>query len=290
MLGDARYEQWFHGNLRCDQAVLRRLVDLLRQRLHPNECQSSHSFEKKVAVKLYFLGSEGGYRETAAAFGMAKSWYITVVATMVDVLASQAKLWIRLPTSPRDWSRIERGFYKVQRFPGVVRAVDGTLIDIQRPREYDGFYNRSGDPSLNVQAMVDHRMVFLSVDIRPGSFSDKKIWKVSQLGQTIRRCIPTGSHVIGDSGYTLLPGLLTPYVPHEEGGRLSNTQKRFNYKLSSTRMVVECAFGRLKERFRILKTVKNERSLDRTVAITTCCFVLHNLFIHFNDGLFDAPC
>ncbi|ETV74177.1 hypothetical protein H257_11143 [Aphanomyces astaci] len=108
MLGDARYEQWFHDNLRCDQAVFRRLVDLLRQRLQPNERQSRHSFEKKVAVTLYFL----------------------VVTTVVDVLASQAKLWIRLPTYPGDWSRIERGFYKVQRFPGIVGAVDGTLIDI----------------------------------------------------------------------------------------------------------------------------------------------------------------
>ncbi|RHY06718.1 hypothetical protein DYB36_003813, partial [Aphanomyces astaci] len=139
MLGDARYEQWFHDNLRCDQAVFRRLVDLLRQRLQLNERQSRHSFEKKVAVTLYFLGSEVRHRETAAAFGMAKSWCIKVVSTVVDVLASQAKLWIRLPTSPGDWSRIERGFYKVQRFPGVVGAVDGTLIDIQRPREYDGF-------------------------------------------------------------------------------------------------------------------------------------------------------
>ncbi|ETV72567.1 hypothetical protein H257_12333 [Aphanomyces astaci] len=222
MLGDARYEQWFHDNVRCDQAVFRRPVDLLRQRLQPNERQSSHSFEKNVAVTLYFLGSEGGYRETAAAFGMTKSWCITVVTTVVDVLASQAKLWIRLPTSPGNFGVASS--VKVQRFPGVVGAVDG------------------------------HRMVFLSVEIRPGS----------QLGQTIRRCFPTSSLVNGDSGYTLLLSLLTPYVPHEEGGRLSNTQKRFNYKLSSSRIVVECAFGRLKEGFRILKTEMNERSLDRT--------------------------
>ncbi|RHZ20051.1 hypothetical protein DYB37_006440 [Aphanomyces astaci] len=99
MLGDARYEQWFHDNLRCDQAVFRRLVDLLRQRLQLNERQSRHSFEKKVAVTLYFLGSEVRHRETAAAFGMAKSWCIKVVATVVDVyndFRALLELWMVL--------------------------------------------------------------------------------------------------------------------------------------------------------------------------------------------------
>ncbi|KAF0724529.1 hypothetical protein Ae201684P_012435 [Aphanomyces euteiches] len=143
---------------------------------------------------------------------------------------------------------------------------------------------------MNIQALVNHKMVFMSVDIRVGSYSHKKIWKVSLLGQTIRRLIPTGCFILGDSGYTLPPWLMTPYMAHEEGGRLLAYQKQFNYRLSSTRMAVECAFGRLKERFRIMKTVMNEKRLDQTVAIVTSCFVLHNMFIHFNDGLFSEPC
>ncbi|ETV67000.1 hypothetical protein H257_16691 [Aphanomyces astaci] len=129
-------EEWFHDNLRCDQTVIRRLVNLLHQRLQPNERQSSHSFEKKVSVTLYFLGSEGDYRETAAAFGMAKSWCITVVATVVDVLASQAKLWIRLSTYSGDWSRIERGFYKHSNGGRVcVRVPQGEIPDFENRDE-----------------------------------------------------------------------------------------------------------------------------------------------------------
>ncbi|CAK4179517.1 unnamed protein product [Aphanomyces euteiches] len=40
---------------------------------------SKHTFAKKVAMMLYYLGSEGGYRETAAALGISKSWCIHVV-------------------------------------------------------------------------------------------------------------------------------------------------------------------------------------------------------------------
>jgi len=81
---------------------------------------------------------------------------------------------------------------------------------------------------------------------------------------------------------------MTPYLPHEEGNRWTHVQKRYNYKLSSTRMPVECAFGRLKGRFRILKSVMSEKSLDRTTALVLACFVLHNMFFELDDDLFHG--
>ncbi|ETW04035.1 hypothetical protein H310_04421 [Aphanomyces invadans] len=38
---------------------------------------------------------------------------------------------------------------------GVVGAIDGTLIEILRPHQHEGFFNRHGDLSLNVQVIVD---------------------------------------------------------------------------------------------------------------------------------------
>ncbi|ETV78112.1 hypothetical protein H257_08317 [Aphanomyces astaci] len=112
----------------------------------------------------------------------------------------------------------------------------------------------------------------------------------NQDGCTIRDKIPVGCFILGDAGYALFPWLITPFLPHEEGGKLSSMQKHFNFKHSSTRITVECAFGRLKERFRILKTPMKEKTLDRTVCVVAACFVLHNMFLQFNDGLFDIPC
>jgi len=54
-------------------------------------------------------------------------------------------------------------------------------------------------------------------------------------------------------------------------------------------MAVECAFGRLKERFRILKSVMSENSLEATVTHTMSCFVLHNILISLQDDLFWEP-
>ncbi|KAF0746936.1 hypothetical protein AaE_007938 [Aphanomyces astaci] len=281
---------WFLSNLRCGQATFIQLVRVLRAEMVAYSLRVSlHSFEKKVAIFLYFLGSTGGYRETAAAFGVSKSWSINIVHLFSSVLYKMAKQWICMPSSASDWSVIERQFREKRGLPGVVGAIDGTLIDIQRPKDYDGFYNRNGDPSLNVQAVVDASTRFLSIDVRPGSYSDKKIWKCSVFGQSIRQCIPRGCYVLGDAGYTLFPWLIVPYMPHEEGGRLTPRQKRFNFKHSSTRMPVECAFGRLKERFRILKCTMSEITLSRTVSHIVACLVLHNMFLQFNDGLFSTP-
>eukprot|EP00644_Phytophthora_capsici_P002196 jgi/Phyca11/114774/e_gw1.27.507.1 len=53
--------------------------------------------------------------------------------------------------------------------------------------------------------------------------------------------------------------------------------------LSSTRMVIEGAFGLLKERFRILKKPLEERTPRASVRVVVACLVLHNLLIDFQD-------
>ncbi|KAE8986491.1 hypothetical protein PF005_g7856 [Phytophthora fragariae] len=138
--------------------------------------------------------------------------------------------------------------------------MDGTLIALKRPCDYEGWYNRKGYPSVNVQAVCDHRKRFISFDIRPGSWSDAKIFKHSSFGLNIARLLPQGHHVLAHSGYGILPLVMTPYNELDEGGALSVKQARFNFNLSSTRMVIEGAFGLLKERFRILKKALEERS------------------------------
>ena len=55
--------------------------------------------------------------------------------------------------------------------------------------------------------------------------------------------------ILGDPAYLMLPWLMKPY---SDNGRLTTKQLRFNYRLSRARMVVECAFGRLKGRWRSL--------------------------------------
>lgn len=57
-------------------------------------------------------------------------------------------------------------------------------------------------------------------------------------------------HILGDSAFPLLENLIVPYKATH---LLSEKQKMFNRRLSSTRVVIEQAFGLLLGRFRRLK-------------------------------------
>lgn len=71
--------------------------------------------------------------------------------------------WIHIP-DPEDyeaWTKLESLFkerVKSRSHPDVVLAVDGTLFEIERPDDFEGFYTRKGFPGYNMQALVDGKL------------------------------------------------------------------------------------------------------------------------------------
>lgn len=87
---------------------------------------------------------------------------------------------------------------------------------------------------------------------------------------------PSLPHVVlGDQGYPLKKYMLKPY----ERKYATEDELHFNnYKLSSVRRVVECAFGILVVKWRVLKTeIQCEpKNID---TIVKCASLLHNIVI-----------
>ncbi|KFM67610.1 putative nuclease HARBI1, partial [Stegodyphus mimosarum] len=100
-------------------------------------------------------------------------------------------------------------------FPNIIGAIDGTLINIQRPSVDDWFVfiSRKRKFALNIQLVCDAKMEILDVVARwPGSTHDSFMWKRSKLGELfVSGQIPRQNFLLGDSGYPLEPWLLTPY-------------------------------------------------------------------------------
>ncbi|OWZ00228.1 hypothetical protein PHMEG_00028632 [Phytophthora megakarya] len=240
---------------------------------------------------LHFLATGKGYRGTGLALGVSPSWAIEVISLLCKEIRKARKTFIHLPRTAAQWKDVERGFRATRGFPGVVGAVDGSLFAINRPADYEGFYCRKFYPALNMQAIVDHRCLFMSIDIRPGSWSDQKIWNASRLGTTMDKVIPPGTHMIADAGYAIRPWLMTPYPETFDGAYRDTKTRRFNFAHSSTRMVVERAFGVVKERFRVLNACIDVDDVGRAVDIIATSIVLHNILIALRDDEvdFDVP-
>ncbi|ETN04008.1 hypothetical protein PPTG_23681 [Phytophthora nicotianae INRA-310] len=286
MLQSAAYASWFEDNMRCTKETFLQLGRFLQEHgvRFANAKVRQHSYEKKIAAALYFLGSAGGYREVGAAMGMSRSYVKEITAEVIRVLKLVACRVISFPRDRSRWSAIEDAFAIRHSYPGVVGAIDGSLIQIERPDDFDGFYCRKSYPALNVQAIVTMDNFFLSVEVRPGSWSDRKCWQHSTIGRNHFSIIPAGTHFIGDAGYALSPGLMVPYSDREEGGSLTERQNKFNFFHSSTRMAVESTFGVWKGRFRILQCPLNQETPREASDVIVATIVLHNLFISFRDA------
>ncbi|OWY91970.1 Nuclease HARBI1, partial [Phytophthora megakarya] len=75
---------------------------------------------------------------------------------------------------------------------------------------------------------------------------------------------------------------------------LSRQQEYYNYIHSATRMAIECAFGMLKQRFRLVRRQLEQKSSTNCTRCILAAMVLHNLFIDLQDDTIslnerDAP-
>ena len=82
-------------------------------------------------------------------------------------------------------------------------------------------------------------------------------------------------YFIGDGAFGLRPNVMTPYV---KANNLSGPEQVFNERLSSARKVIECAFGILVQRWRILQFPINFM-LATNEYLSTALMCIHNFLI-----------
>lgn len=242
---------------------------------------SKLSHAKKVVLCMHYLASGATIASACASFGISKTRGVVAINQVLLVLKHIAKEKLDCPLDTDSLEAMAHDFERVCGFPDTIGAIDGTLIRIARPREHEGWYCRKGYPAVNVQAVVDSHARFLSCSIRSGSSNDQSLWNRSGFRQRLLQAIPERFHLVGDSGYKLWCHLLTPY-PELEAFACPK-KSLYNYCHSKTRIVVERAFGILKNRWRILLRKVDQKSDSNIGNVIVACMVLHNLLIEFGD-------
>lgn len=194
-----------------------------------------------------------------------------------------------------EWAKIADIFWQQCNFPNCVGAIDGKHIRIQKPvGSGSSFYNYKKYFSFVLFAMADANYRFIYVDIGSyGRSSDSSIFTHSTLGHLLqenRLALPANTPLPGtigpampyvfvaDEAFALGEHLLRPYSSHS----LSQEKRVFNYRLTRARRVVECAFGILANKWRLLHTPIYLKMQHAIQAVKAIC-ALHN-FIREHDG------
>jgi hypothetical protein len=219
---------------------------------------------------------------------------ITEVCSAINRLLGPT--YIHLPRNKGEMrqkaSEFELKFGMIQ----AIGCIDGTHVALKRPPDNSqDFFNYKQFFSLNIQAVCDSNGYFMDVECRwPGSVHDAKVFANScicknlnngKLPITYLTVLPghdaVPNYLIGDPAYPLTQFCLKEYQSCSNNGQVI-----FNNMLRSARNQVECAFGRLKARWRFL-TRKVDLKFDSIPTVIYSCFVLHNYCERNKDCLID---
>ncbi|XP_060971415.1 protein ALP1-like isoform X1 [Cannabis sativa] len=256
------------------------------------------SVEEQVAMFLFVIGHNERHRVVAERFQHSTS---TTSEYFRKVLKAVCRLSKELITPPLfdvvpSEIRFNPKYYPF--FKNCVGAIDGTHISAHVPiNEQIPYRGRKVDTTQNVMCICSFDMKFTYVVAGwEGSANDARI---------LSRCAtnpdyefpapPNGKYYLVDSGYTNMPGFLSPYrgeryhLNQYADRNPSGKRELFNYRHSSLRNVIERCFGVLKARFPILKQMPSYDLKIQKYIVIACCGI-HN-FIRTNaekDVYFDG--
>lgn len=120
----------------------------------------------------------------------------------------------------------------------------------------------------------------------PGSCNDPSISNRSSLLEKMEQLASEGPpkfHIISDGIFPVKTWLMNPY---EIRNHMPIIEENFNHRLSSARMSIECAFGRLKARWRVLLRKPDTHIRTMGKIIYVCC-LLHNFCEINKQGILE---
>ena len=265
----------------------------LRQDLRPVED------EIKLAIALRVLAGSTRRIDVAQIYGLSKSciskWFFAMLPIIIAALPLSINLEDIEANDPKLKS-VAQGF-KNKSTCGIdkcIGAIDGCAVRIRQPSQDDvqnasNYYNRKGFHALNMQAICDASRRFIWYCCKSaGSTHDSTAFVSTVLYDRLKTGLlnlaATGYFLIGDEAYALDDFIMVPF----SGTDLEEFKDSFNYYASQLRINIECAFGMLVNKWRILTAALPYKMFNNIMVIRTCLH-LHNYCIDesIRQGRYD---
>ena len=288
-------EEYFRQQLRMKKNTFDSVLNILGHRLVREDTRFRNAIPaaKVLAIGLYRLGHGNSYKSIGPVFNVGKSTAIEATQDVINGLYDLRNEWIKFPLTTAETAAIIETFENHSDLPNIAGAIDGSHVRILAPSGDSAvdYFSRYQQHDFIIQAVVDGKKMFMDFSCGyPGSMHDGRVFRRSTIyrkaeakeilteptvlinGQTI------GPYLVGDSAYPSNAYLIKPYP---EGTR-DPDEKKINKELSKARVNVECAFGILKNRWRLL-IKRLDSGLEFAVKCAIACAVLHNICIRHRD-------
>lgn len=260
------------------------------------------SLNDQVALALRRLGSGNSLISIGDSFGTHHSTVSQVTWRFVEAIEEKGLHHLKWPSTDEEMSEIKCKFEKIRGLPNCCGAIDTTHITMlltSSDQEADSWLDSKEKHSMILQAIVDPDLRFRAIVAGwPGKMNDSSVLQSSSFhkqcqngeklnGNKIFLSEETElrEYIIGDSGFPLLPWLVTPY----QGKELSETKLDFNKRLLATHFVAQKALARLKEVWRMIKGDMWRPDKHKLPRFILVCCILHNIIIDMEEDLEELP-
>ncbi|XP_073435274.1 uncharacterized protein [Dendrobates tinctorius] len=225
------------------------------------------SAEERLLLTLRFLTTDLSYAALHYEFLIRKTTISGIVRSTCSEIWSRLHQVVMPEPKKEDWLRLSCGFEDTCQFPQCIGALDGKHIHVHKPPNSGSqFYNYKQYFSVVLLALVDSHYRFIIVDIGAYGFTGhSRVFNSSIVGQRLLnnqldlpppRQLP-GTNIdpvpyvlVADEAFQLTRHVMRPYPRRI----LDHRRRIFNLLLSRARRLVECAFGILCAKWRILQS------------------------------------
>ncbi|XP_029301924.1 protein ANTAGONIST OF LIKE HETEROCHROMATIN PROTEIN 1-like isoform X2 [Cottoperca gobio] len=235
--------------------------------------------QKRVALTLYKLANPCDYKTVADLFAVGVASVCRCVHEFCTAVIEVLKPQLVVTPNTSQLVKMADFFYHTYGIPQCISVLDSMHIAVIKPPHYQSEQpNRESYLAILLHAVVDDKGMFWDLTMNcptwmndsSGELLECEDFSIRMLNVcgTDSRCF-----IIGDSGYPSQHWLLKPYT---NTSWLTAEQELFNTQISQARSVSQCAFERLKGRWRCLNK-RNDCNVDIVKDMVETCCVLHNL-------------
>lgn len=259
------------------------------------------SLNDQVAVALRRLSSGKSLSSIGESFRINQSTVSHVTWRFVEAMEEKGISHLHWPSDKAEIDQIKSKFEKIRGLPNCCGAIDTTHILMNLPST-DGsncvWIDREKKCSMILQAIVDADLRFMDIITGwPGKLSDASVLKSSGFyrlveegkrlnGKKALAETELREYLVGDSGFPLLPWLLTPFKGKAQA-QTEDHHARFNRRHFATRVVAQRALARLKDMWKIIGGVMWMPDRNKLPRIIHICCLLHNIIIDLDDKVQD---